>query len=607
MTRASTASLVKPNRPVFTDIEGLAALVRDNEAFGVGGHHFARLPIALLRAIGRRKINGLRYVAWAGGLPLELLLEAEAIAQIDICFSSLDIFGLPPRFRAAAEAGAIPLRDWTALAMIQALRAAQQNLPSLPFQIPQGSDMMARIPGAIPARDAVSGAVVGAVPPLRLDTLVLHAQRADESGNVQILGPRALDFAMAGASRKVLVTVEEIAPVGALRDGGRQSVLLRNQVSAIALAPGAAWPTSCLPFYVTDYAALARAFDAATPRLASALALPAEGPPEFPVQAARVRAATVRALPAPSRPRGGGAATIEEILAARIAGEFDNNSFASAGAVSPLANVAYRLAKATHAPDMIIATMSCGHLDVAASPMLLSLIESLDSETAAAHAGGDDTYATYYQAGAVTHEIIGAAQVDRRGRVNNIALRKPSGGALRLSGQGGMADVANMHRDYLLYVTRHSPRSVVSEVEIASSGRGLLREAERSQRGYRTGRALVFTDLCVFRLDDETRDLVVIETMPGVTARAIREATGFPVTFAEDCREVLAPSADALEVLRSRIDPLGLRRLEFVSAKQRGALIADILARDRAIVERCIASQGCHRVAARRSRELENR
>ena len=56
--------------------------------------------------------------------------------------------------------------------------------------------------------------------------------------------------------------------------------------------------------------------------------------------------------------------------------------------------------------------------------MILSLIETLDGETAAAHAGGDDTYSTFYQAGAVTHEIVAAAQVDRRGRVNTIALQE---------------------------------------------------------------------------------------------------------------------------------------------------------------------------------------
>jgi glutaconate CoA-transferase subunit A len=583
-------SLVKPNRPRFVSVEDLAGMVRSGDRFGVGGHHFARLPIALLRAICRRGVKALRYVSWAGGLPLELLLEAGAVAEIDICFSSLDIFGLPPRFRAAAETNAMPVRDWTALSMIQALRAAQQNLPSLPFQVPAGSDMIARIPHARLVRDPIDGTEVGVIPALRIDTLVLHAQRADESGNVEIIGPRALDLAMAGAASRVLVTVEEIVPVGRLRLDGRQGILTRNQVSAVAHAPGGAYPTSCLPFYVTDFSALAAAFSAPEISLADSLAVPAAGIDRILRAAATLEAELVATVPLPAAPAA--AASIDEIIAARLAAELDHGSFASAGAVSPLANVAYRLAKATHAPDMIIATMSCGHVDIAASPMILSLIESLDAQTAVAHAGGDDTYSTYYQAGAVTHEIVAAAQVDRRGRVNNIALRKRDGGMIRLPGQGGMADVANMHRDYVLYVTRHSPLSVVDAVEIVSSARALLTPAEREPHGYRTGRAIVITNLCVFALDASTRELVVVETMPGVTREQIREATGFAVTFAADCRETATPTAATLAVLRERVDPLGLRRLEFVGAKDRGGLIAEILRGDRAFVERCLEAAG---------------
>ena len=330
---AMKRSLVKPNRPRFTDVEGLAAMVAHGDVFGVGGHHFARLPIALLRAIARSGVKDLRYVCWAGGLPLELLLEAEAVATIDICFSSLDIFGLPPRFRAAAETNAVPVHDWTALAMIQALRAAQQNLPSMPFQIPDGSDMLARVPGASTAEDPVSGAATGIIPALQLDTFVVHAQRADESGNVQIIGPRALDFAMAGAARQVLVTVDEIVPVGALRGDGRQSILTRNQVSAIALAPGGAYPASCLPFYVTDYQALSAAFAGTQATLADSLQLRLEGVPEFVHDAAQVRAETVFAMPAIGRAEEA-AASIDEIIAVRIAAELGNDSFASAGAVS---------------------------------------------------------------------------------------------------------------------------------------------------------------------------------------------------------------------------------------------------------------------------------
>ncbi|MEK1890209.1 MAG: CoA-transferase [Phyllobacterium sp.] len=587
-------SLVKPNTPKFADLADLAALVNNGDVFGVGGHHFARLPIALLNAIINRGARNLRYISWAGGLPLELLLEAGAVNEIDISFSSLDIFGLPPRFRQVAEARALPVRDWTALAMIQALRATQQNMPSLPFQVPVGSDMLDRVPGARLAADPLSGEQTAFIPALRLDTLVLHAQRADESGNVQVLGPRALDLAMVGAAQKVLVTVEEVVPVGNLSRDGRQTVLTRNQITAIAVSPGGAYPASCLPFYVTDYARLAQVFGNVERPLATGLLPGPQGLPRLIVEAGRLDERTVckvvGELAMPAITPVVAPATIDELMAVRIAAELGNDSFASAGAVSPLANVAYRLAKATHAPEMILATMSCGHLDVAPSPMILSLLESLDGETAAAHAGGDDTYSTYYQAGAVTHEIVGAAKVDRDGRVNTIAIDGLSGGFIRLPGQGGMADVANMHRDYLLYVPRHSPLSVVDKVEIASSARGLLTEAERAPYGYRTGKALVFTDLCVFRLDPGTRQLIVVETMPGISRDRISEATGFPVSFDTNCREMAAIDVDVLAVLRNRIDPLGLRRLEFISAKQRRALLEEILTLDKDIVEHCLAS-----------------
>ena len=587
---ADRQSLVKANRPLITDLAGLAAMVGDGESFGVGGHHFARLPIALLRAIAERAPKDLRYISWAGGLPLEILLETGLVASIDICFSSLDIFGLPKHFRAAAEAGTIPVHDWTALALIQALRAGEANLPSLPFQLPAGSDMMNLVPGAITASDTVSGEPVGVIPALRLDTVVLHAPRADTLGNVEIYGARALDWPMVGAARKVLVTVEKIVPAGTLQRGGRSSILTRNRVSAIAELPGGAWPTSCLPFYVTDYAALRDAFASPEP-LRSTLRLPDAGLPDFVRDAARIAPTAPSIHPVPLlHPRGTGPLSTDEIMAVRIAAELDNESFASAGAVSPLANVAYRLAKLTHAPDMIIATMSCGHLDIAPAPLIPSLLEGMDAATAVAHAGGDDTYSTYYQAGAVTHEIIAAAQVDSRARVNNIAIRRKAGGIVRLPGQGGMADVVNMHRNYIVYVTRHSPLSLVQHVDQASCGRAYVTDAEREKHGYRPGDVKLITDLCVFVLDPETRELIVTELMPGITRDRVREATGFPVRFAADCVEMALPSPETLRILRDEVDPLGVRRLEFVSSRDRAALLAEIIADDRATVLAIIAA-----------------
>ena len=234
--------------------------------------------------------------------------------------------------------------------------------------------------------------------------------------------------------------------------------------------------------------------------------------------------------PAPEAP------TIDELMTVRIARMLDNECFASAGAVSPLGNVAYRLAKATHAPDLFIGTFSCGHVDIAPGTMTLTLLEAMDSSSAVAHCGGDDTYSTYYQPGIVTHEIIGAAQIDARGRTNNLELTKPSGGKLRLPGQGGMSDVANMHRDYVVYVPRHSRAALVESVEMVSSARGVISAEARQAAGYRPGDIWLVTNLCVFRYDEAVGQLVVVETMPGVSRETISAETGFKVIFADDCK-----------------------------------------------------------------------
>ncbi|HHY49186.1 MAG TPA: CoA-transferase, partial [Alphaproteobacteria bacterium] len=412
--------------------------------------------------------------------------------------------------------------------------------------------------------------------------VLLHAPRADTAGNVEIYGARALDLAIVGAARQVLVTVDEVVPAGTLRDHGRQTIITRNLVSAIAEVPGGAYPTSCLPHYATDYARLRDILDARHGPLLEALRLPAEGVPALLRAAARVAPAHIvpgpfrAAAPAPAAP------TVDELMAVRIARMLDDESFASAGAVSPLGNVAYRLAKATHAPHLFIGTFSCGHVDIAPGTMTLTLLEAMDAGSAVSHNGGDDTYSTYYQAGLVTHEIIGAAQVDARGRTNNLELTRPGGGKLRLPGQGGMSDVANMHANYVVYVPRHGKASLVESVELVSSARGVISAADRARAGYRPGDIWLVTNLCVFRYDEAVGQLVVVETMPGVARETIVSETGFKVVFAENCRPMAPPTAEELRILREDIDPLGIRRLEFVSARERGALLDEILARDRA-------------------------
>src|ERR1051325_10222390 len=119
-------------------LDELATMVPDGVPLGIGGVHLSRLPIALIRQVLARGKKDFVFTSWGGGLPLELFLEANAVRKLIFCFSSLDVFGLAPRFRDALESKRIEIEEWTALAMAQALHAAHFNLPEMPFQLPLG-------------------------------------------------------------------------------------------------------------------------------------------------------------------------------------------------------------------------------------------------------------------------------------------------------------------------------------------------------------------------------------------------------------------------------------------------------------------------------------
>jgi glutaconate CoA-transferase, subunit A len=564
--------------PSFLDLSAAADLVVDGDRIGVGGALFSRLPLALVGELARRNRRDLTYVTWGGGLPLELLLQAEAVRKVVFCFSSLDVFGLAPRFRRALEEGRVEVEELPALAMAQGFEAALQRLPSLPFQVPVGSDILDRSSLTRVSPDPVAGLPVGSAAALHLDSFLLHAQRADVAGNVELTGALGMDLTAPFAARNLVVSVEEIVPAGTLQAERRGHVIAHHFVRSIVECPLGAYPASCLPYYTADYRALGAAFD----REPLTLPRPTGERRRLIEAAAAVEPAHVSrhrfARGIPSEP---GAA---EVMAVCLAREYTDESICSAGAVSPLAMTSYLLARRTHAPGLTLITTSGGYVDIAPRPMLLGLGEALDYKTAVEYASGDGTYHRYYQSGKISHETVATAQVDRFGRTNTIEVRSPSGRVVRLPGQGGMADVANMHQHFLLYVTRHSPLALVESVDVSSAGRGLLTDEERLSAGLRPGAVKVVTNLCIFEVDHASRELQLVSLHPGVELSDVDRETGFEVVRSPSLDRTQPPSAAELELIVTEIDPLGIRHLEFMPARERSAFLAELIAAEERLV-----------------------
>src|SRR5207245_4655305 len=86
-----------------------------------------------------------------------------------------------------------------------------------------------------------TGEELAAVPALRPDVAVIHAQQADRDGNVQIWGITGVQKEAVLAATRSLVTVEEVVDHLELRPGG--IVLPSWVVTAVAEVPGGAHPS----------------------------------------------------------------------------------------------------------------------------------------------------------------------------------------------------------------------------------------------------------------------------------------------------------------------------------------------------------------------------
>src|SRR5690606_4783357 len=91
-----------------------------------------------------------------------------------------------------------------------------------------------------------------AVAALRPDVTIIHAQRADRAGNVQMWGISGVQKEAVFAARRSLVTVEEVVDELDQRPGA--VVLPSWVITAVAVVPGGARPSYAHGYYDRDNA-----------------------------------------------------------------------------------------------------------------------------------------------------------------------------------------------------------------------------------------------------------------------------------------------------------------------------------------------------------------
>jgi len=219
-----------------------------------------RKPLAFVYEIMRQRKRDLTFLQSGMTEDADLLLGAGCLDRIEGSYLGLEAFGLAHCYRRAVERGvprSVLVEEYSNFGMTMRFMASAMGLPFMPIRSHLGSDLLRvesfRHPKAVVLDDPFgSGDRVALLPACPVDVSMLHAQRCDEDGNVQIWGQLGDDVWGTLAGRRIVVSVEEVVPSKVVRRDPNRTVVPGFRVDAIVHAPFGSHPYQVQGYYDAD-------------------------------------------------------------------------------------------------------------------------------------------------------------------------------------------------------------------------------------------------------------------------------------------------------------------------------------------------------------------
>jgi glutaconate CoA-transferase subunit A len=243
-------------KKVLTSLQEAAGFVEDGALVTFGGATFSRAPMEFVRELVRQGKKDLNLIDREPAMDFDLLIGAGCVKKVRTGMLGFEVFGMAPNFRKKSESGELVTKEGACQPIIAGFRAAAMGLPSIPIKGMLGSDLLTIsevIGSQKQIQDPFTGETMIAVRAIEPDVAIIHAQKADEFGNVRIEGPFYEDVIKAKAAKKVVVTVEEVIPNSEIRRMPEATTLPHFIVDAVVETPRGAYPCSCFNYYDVEY------------------------------------------------------------------------------------------------------------------------------------------------------------------------------------------------------------------------------------------------------------------------------------------------------------------------------------------------------------------
>ena len=230
--------------------EAVAEHVHDGDSVAIEG--FTHLIcFAAAHEIIRQRRRNLTLCRLTPDLVADQMIAAGCVKKLVFSWAGNPGAGSLHAFRRAT---ALELDEYSHFGMVGRFAAGAAGLPFWPLRDYTGTDLPKVNPNIRRVVCPFTGEELAAVPALQPDVAIVHAQRADASGNAQMWGIIGVQKEAAFAAKRVIVVAEELVEESVIRSDPNRTIVPSMIVSAVVHEPWGAHPSYVQGHYDRDNA-----------------------------------------------------------------------------------------------------------------------------------------------------------------------------------------------------------------------------------------------------------------------------------------------------------------------------------------------------------------
>jgi acyl CoA:acetate/3-ketoacid CoA transferase alpha subunit len=231
---------------LMSEKEAVGRFVDDGDYLVYECNYLMRGPASLIREVMRQRKRDI----WLAGKftypDVALLVGAGCVSKVDCGFF------LPSRpVQRGLSDGSLEIFEYSNVVMTLRLQAGAMGIPFLPVRSFGGTSGF-EFSGAKLIEDPYTRLPVTLIPALNPDVAIIHVHQADVYGNARVFGTGTAHVDAALASRKVILSAEEIVDSDEIRRDPGRTCIPYYAVDAVVEAPFGSYPGTCPGVYASD-------------------------------------------------------------------------------------------------------------------------------------------------------------------------------------------------------------------------------------------------------------------------------------------------------------------------------------------------------------------